>query len=207
MSAQRQTATPSQTFSLNPCRRFLRHLPVVLHRAIPLSAASAGLRHTRHCLIEQFTHSIDVKAARLNPQHAKAILDVMVRDALDKTGENFLRLILGWVFHTLNSRDAGPNVAACISATVSLLRISAVSGRSSTGGYAFSVSVQSSRPPSACQRAECRNRELVPHGRVIHARYRSRQRRSQEMSVRALRRVAHQDGLARLKTLYAACVR
>jgi len=60
-SAQHQTATPSQTFSLKPCRRFLRHLSVVLHRAILLSAASAGRRHTRHCLIEQFTHSIDVK--------------------------------------------------------------------------------------------------------------------------------------------------
>jgi hypothetical protein len=29
----------------------------------------------------------------------KPILDIMVRDALDETGENFLRLILGWVFH------------------------------------------------------------------------------------------------------------
>ena len=75
--------------------------------------------------------------ARLGPQHAKAILDVMVRDALDETGENFLRLILGRVFHTLNSRDAGPKVAACISATVSLLRISAVSRRSSASGYAL----------------------------------------------------------------------
>jgi len=61
----------------------------------------------------------------------------MIRDALDETGKNFLRLILGWVFHTLNSRDAGPNVAACISATVSLLRISAMSRRSSAGGYAL----------------------------------------------------------------------
>src|SRR5580693_6338170 len=68
--------------------------------------------------------------ARLGAQHAKAILDVMVRDALDETGKNFLRLILGWVFHTLN-------VAACISATVSLLRISAMSRRSSAGGYAL----------------------------------------------------------------------
>ena len=64
--------------------------------------------------------------ARLGPQNAKAILDIMVRDALDDTGNNFLRLILGWVFHTFNSRDAGPNVAAC-SATGTLLRISAVS--------------------------------------------------------------------------------
>ena len=65
--------------------------------------------------------------AHLGSQNPKAILDIMVRDALDETGENFLRLILGRVFHTLNSRYAGPNVAACISATVSLLRISAVS--------------------------------------------------------------------------------
>jgi len=49
--------------------------------------------------------------ARLGPQHAKAILDVMVRDALDETSENFLRLILGRVFHSLNIRNAGLNVA------------------------------------------------------------------------------------------------
>src|ERR1700723_2474953 len=73
----------------------------------------------------------------LGSQNPKAILNIMIRDALDETGENFLRLILGWVFHTLNSRDAGPNVAAWVSATVSLLRISAVSTRSSAGGYAL----------------------------------------------------------------------
>jgi hypothetical protein len=50
--------------------------------------------------------------ARLGPQNAKAILGIMVRDALDETGKNFLRLTLGRVFHTSNSRDAGPNVAA-----------------------------------------------------------------------------------------------
>ena len=38
-------------------------------------------------------------SARLGPQNAKAILGVMIRDALDETGENFLRLILGRVFH------------------------------------------------------------------------------------------------------------
>jgi hypothetical protein len=73
---------------------------------------------------------------RLGPQNAKAILDIMVRDALDETGNNFLRLILGWVFHTLNSRDAGPDVAAC-SATGTLLRISAVSTRSPARGHAL----------------------------------------------------------------------
>jgi hypothetical protein len=145
--------------------------------------------------------------ARLGPQHAKAILGVMIRDTLDETGENFLQLILGWVFHTLNSRGAGPNVAACISATVSLLRTSAVSTRSSAGWIRASVSVQSSGPPSGCQRVECGNRELVPHDRVIHPRNRSRQHRSQEMSDRALGRGANQDGLARLKTLYAGCFR
>jgi hypothetical protein len=31
----------------------------------------------------------------------------MVRDALDEPGKNFLRLILGRVFHALNSRYAG----------------------------------------------------------------------------------------------------
>jgi hypothetical protein len=74
---------------------------------------------------------------RLGPQNAKAILDIMVRDALDETGKNFLGLILGWVFHILNSRDAGPNVAPWVSVTVSLLRISEVSTRSSAARYAL----------------------------------------------------------------------
>ena len=109
-----------------PCVRSLTHSPdAVIHSPAAIVAACPTTRH-------------DIAMpARLGPQHAKAILDVMVRDALDETGKNFLRLILGWVFHTLNSRDAGPNVAACISATVSLLRISAVSRRSSAGGYAL----------------------------------------------------------------------
>jgi hypothetical protein len=38
-------------------------------------------------------------AARLGPQNAKAILDIMVRNALDESGKNFLRLILGRVLH------------------------------------------------------------------------------------------------------------
>ena len=49
--------------------------------------------------------------ARLGPQHAKAILDIMVRNSFDETGKNFLRLILRRVFHSLNGRDAGLNVA------------------------------------------------------------------------------------------------
>ena len=52
-------------------------------------------------------HNITMPA-RLGPQNAKATLGIMVRNALDETGENVLQLILGWVFHTLNSRDAGP---------------------------------------------------------------------------------------------------
>ena len=74
--------------------------------------------------------------ARLGPKYAKAIFNIMVRHALDEAGKNFLRLILGWVFHTLNSRDAGPDVAAC-SATGTLLRISAVSTRSTARGHAL----------------------------------------------------------------------
>jgi hypothetical protein len=44
--------------------------------------------------------------ARLGPQNAKAILDIMVRDALDEPSKNFLRLILGRLFHTLQLRCA-----------------------------------------------------------------------------------------------------
>ncbi len=73
---------------------------------------------------------------RLGPQNAKAIFNIMIRHALDETGNNFLRLILGWVFHTLNSHDASPDVAAC-SATGTLLRISAVSTRSTARGNAL----------------------------------------------------------------------
>jgi len=37
--------------------------------------------------------------ARLGSQDAKAILGIMVRDALDEPGKNFLRLFLGRAFH------------------------------------------------------------------------------------------------------------
>src|SRR4029077_5779668 len=113
--------------------------------------------------------------ARLGAQHAKAILDIMVRDALDETGENFLRLILGRVFHYFEQPECqGQMLQHAVSATVSLLRISAVS--TSAGWIRVSVSVRSAGPPSGCQRVERGNRELVPHGRVIYARNRSRQR-------------------------------
>jgi hypothetical protein len=39
-------------------------------------------------------HDVTI-TTRLGPQNEKAILDIMVRDALDETGNNFLRLILG----------------------------------------------------------------------------------------------------------------
>ena len=45
--------------------------------------------------------------ARLGPQDAKAVLGTMVRDALDETGKNFLRLILGRVFHGRYDRITG----------------------------------------------------------------------------------------------------
>jgi hypothetical protein len=46
-------------------------------------------------------------AARLGSQYAKAILDIMVRDALDEPGKSFLRPILGRVFHTLTAAMRG----------------------------------------------------------------------------------------------------
>ena len=63
------------------------------------------------------SHDITMPA-HLSSQNTKAIVCIMVGDALDETGKNLLRLILGRVFHTLNSRNAGPNVAAWGSATV-----------------------------------------------------------------------------------------
>ena len=45
-------------------------------------------------------HGHDVTmTARLGPQHAKAVLDVMIRDALDKTCKNLLGRFLGRGFH------------------------------------------------------------------------------------------------------------
>src|SRR6266478_1611460 len=76
-----------------PCVRSLTHSPdAVIHSPAPMVSAWR-------------------MPARLRPQNAKAILNIMVRHALDETGKNFLRLILGRVFHTFNSRDAGSNVA------------------------------------------------------------------------------------------------
>jgi hypothetical protein len=43
-------------------------------------------------------HDITMPARR-GPQNAKTILNIMVRDALDETGKNLLRLILGRMFH------------------------------------------------------------------------------------------------------------
>ena len=44
--------------------------------------------------------------ARLDPQNAKAVLGIVVGDALDETRQNFLRLILGRVFHGRPGRIA-----------------------------------------------------------------------------------------------------
>jgi hypothetical protein len=44
-------------------------------------------------------HSHDITMpARLGPQNTKAILGIMVRDALDEAGKNFLRLIFDECF-------------------------------------------------------------------------------------------------------------
>jgi hypothetical protein len=56
-------------------------------------------------------HDITMPAL-LGSQNAEAVLSIMVRDALDEPGKSLLRLIFGRVFHPLNSRNAGPNVAA-----------------------------------------------------------------------------------------------
>ncbi len=45
--------------------------------------------------------------ARFGPQNAKAILGIVVRDALDETGKNLLGLILGRVFHGRRGRITG----------------------------------------------------------------------------------------------------
>ncbi len=46
-------------------------------------------------------------SARLGSQNAKAIVGIMVRDALDETGKYLLRLILGRVFHGRCDRVTG----------------------------------------------------------------------------------------------------
>ena len=77
---------------------------------------------------------------RLGPHDAKAILDIMVRDALDETGKNFLRLILGRMFHSLHSRDAGLNVATLAEQLVCFAS-PAVSANSLAASIRISVSV------------------------------------------------------------------
>ena len=52
--------------------------------------------------------------ARLGPQDAKAVLGIMVRDALDETGKDLLRLILGRVFHGRCDRVTGCMHAALL---------------------------------------------------------------------------------------------
>jgi hypothetical protein len=75
-------------------------------------------------------------SARLGPEHAKAILDVMVGDALDETGENFLRLILGWGVSYFEQPRCGLRCRS-VQPTGTLRRISAVSTRSTARGHAL----------------------------------------------------------------------
>ena len=63
--------------------------------------------------------------ARLGSQHAKPFSTLWYVTRSTRPAKNLLRLILVRVFHTLKSRQAGPNVG--VSATVSFLRIPAVS--------------------------------------------------------------------------------
>ena len=175
-----------------PCVRSLTHSPdAVIHSpAARVAACPTTVTMT----------------TRLGPQNAKPVLSVVAGYALDETGNNFLRPDSRMGVSYVKQPRCGPR---CRSVQrngyfASHLRGEYALDRSWTR---VSVSVQSAGPPSGCRRAECGNRELVPLCRVIHARCRSRQHRSQETSVRALRRVAHQDGLARVKTTYVFCVR
>jgi hypothetical protein len=59
-------------------------------------------------------HGDDITmSACLGSQNAKAILGIMVRDALDETGKYLLRLILGPVFHGRCGR-----ITSCMHATL-----------------------------------------------------------------------------------------
>ena len=75
-----------------PCVRSLTHSP----RRDPLTGCDG-------CSVTNNGYDITMPA-RLGSQYAKAIFNIMVRHALDEAGKNFLQLILGRVFHTLNSR-------------------------------------------------------------------------------------------------------
>ena len=59
-------------------------------------------------------HNITMPA-RLGPQNAKAVLRIMVRDALDEAGKDLLRLILGRVFHGRCDRVTGACMRFCSS--------------------------------------------------------------------------------------------
>ena len=83
--------------------------------------------------------AVDLQA-HLGSQNPKAILDIMVRDSFDETGKNSLRLILGRMFHNLNSRDAGLNVATLAEQLVCFAS-AAVSANSLAASIRISVSV------------------------------------------------------------------
>ena len=70
--------------------------------------------------------------SRLGPHDAKAIVDIMVRNSFDETAKNFVRLILGRVFHSLNSRDAGLPAAIAVAILHPRRRVLAVCG---DGGF------------------------------------------------------------------------
>ena len=59
-----------------------------------LAARCDPLTGCNGCGVPNNRHDVAM-SARLGPQNTKAILGIMVRDALDETGKNFLRLILG----------------------------------------------------------------------------------------------------------------
>jgi hypothetical protein len=90
----------NRALNCRPCVRSLIHSPDAV---IQLTGCDG-------CGVADDGDDVTVPS-RLGPHDAKAILDIMVRDSFDETGKNFMRLILGRVFQSLNSRDAGLNVA------------------------------------------------------------------------------------------------
>jgi hypothetical protein len=59
------------------------------------------------------------------------------RDSFDETSKNLMRLILGRVFHSLSSRDAGLNVATLVSEQSVCFAAPAVSTISIAARYAL----------------------------------------------------------------------
>ena len=101
-----------------PCLELLAVCPVV----DPLARSRDPLTRCNDCGVADNSHDITMPA-RLDPQNAKAILSIMVRDALDETGKNLLladsRMGVSWsvrqnhqshACHSAQSGGSGGNI-------------------------------------------------------------------------------------------------